>query len=179
MFDFTDPCDLMLSTITEQADGEIQRVHQMFDLKTFHALRDSVKENRVQVLFTLTILEALNNVWVPPWDWHQIAKVTLSGGLYLQWKTAFGDFAQETTSLNAQNNVAITFEMLTGTGAFSTLQAQLTYNPQAYELFSLCVCSAWQTLSEPGKPNKSFLKCFQRPSEAFADFLDCLTKAVH
>jgi hypothetical protein len=50
----------------------------------------------------------------------------------LQWKTAFGDFAQEAARLSAQNDMAITFEMLTGTGAFSTLQAQLPYNPQAY-----------------------------------------------
>jgi hypothetical protein len=54
-------------------------------------------------------LEALNNLWLPPWDWHQIAKAALLGGLYLQWKTAFGGFAQETARLNAQNNVAFTF----------------------------------------------------------------------
>jgi hypothetical protein len=42
-----------------------------------------MKENEVQALFTLTILESLNKVWLPPWDWHQRAKVALSGGLYL------------------------------------------------------------------------------------------------
>lgn len=132
----------------------------------------------MQALFTLTILEALNNLWLPPWDWHQVAKAALSGGLYLQWETAFGDFVQETARLNAQNNVAITFEMVTGTCAFSTSQAQLTYNTQAYEQLSLCARLAWQTLPEPGEPNKSFKKCFQGASEAFAAFLDGLTQAV-
>jgi hypothetical protein len=80
-----------------------------------------VRENGVQALLTLTILEALNNLWSPPWDWHLIAKAAFSGGLCLQWKTAFGDFAQETARLNAQNNEAITFDMLTRTGAFSAL----------------------------------------------------------
>jgi hypothetical protein len=164
----------MLFPITEQGDrqGGIQRVHQMFDLKTICALRDSVRDNGVQAPFTLTILEALNDLWLPPWDRYQTAKEVLPGDLYLQWKTAFGDFAQDTTRLNVQNNVAITFEMLTGSGAFSTLQAQLTYNPQAYEQLSLCVHSK---LRELGEPNK----CFQGPSEAFANFLDHLTKAVH
>jgi hypothetical protein len=44
----------------------------------------------------------------------------------LQWKTPFGDFEQKTPRLIAQNNVAITFEILMGTCAFSTLQAQST-----------------------------------------------------
>jgi hypothetical protein len=132
-----------------------------------------VRENGVQAPFTLTVLEALSNLRSPPWDWHQIAKAALSGGLYLQWKTASGDFAQEAARLSAQNDMAITFEMLTGTGAFSTLQAQLTYSPQAYAQLSLCACRTWQPLPEPGEPNKSFLKCFQGPTEAFADFLDC------
>jgi hypothetical protein len=56
--------------------------------------------------------------------------------------------------------VAITFEMVMETGAFLTFQAQLTYNPQAHEQFSLCTHHTWQTLPEPGEPYKSFLKCF-------------------
>jgi hypothetical protein len=71
-------------------------------------------------------LYALNNLWLPPSDWRQTAKAALSGGLYLQWKTPFGDFEQEIARLIAQNNVAITFEILMGTCAFSTLQAQST-----------------------------------------------------
>lgn len=84
----------------------------------------------------------------------------------MQCKTAFGDFAQETARLNAQNNMGITFEKQTGTGAFSTLQSQLTYNSQAYEQLFLCAHHAWKTLPEPEKPNKSCLKCFQGPCEA-------------
>jgi hypothetical protein len=38
----------MLFLITEQADrqGGIQRIHQIFDLRTLCALRDTVRENQ-------------------------------------------------------------------------------------------------------------------------------------
>jgi hypothetical protein len=65
-------------------------------------------------------------------------------------KAAFGDFTQETGRPIAQHNMAVTFEMPTGAGASSTVQALLTFNPQACEQLSLCAHSAWQTLPEPG-----------------------------
>ena len=60
------------------------------------------------------------------------------------------------------------FEMLIGTGQYTSPTAQLTYEGTlvgAYEQVTKCCRRAWQTVSDPDKPTGSFVKILERPGE--------------
>ena len=142
-----------------QVPGQNIHTHTPFDFKAFKGLHDSVIQNGVTAPFTMSMVESMGTLQLPPWDWHMRAKATLDGGDYLIWKSSLLGFCQEQAHLNQRNNAHISFEMLVGTGPFLDLANQLTYYPQAYEQLSLAAQWAWMTIPERGNPQGSFVQC--------------------
>ena len=63
-----------------------------------------------------------------PHDWRTLIKALLKPGEYLQWIMWFHDIARDHANRNAQAGAPqnqITFEMLTGTGQFVAIEAQI------------------------------------------------------
>ena len=71
-----------------------------------------------------------------PYDWQILVRVLLKPRKYLQWTMWFHDRARDHTNKNAwagtpQNQ--ITFEMLTDTGKFDAIEAQIQCPPLLHE----------------------------------------------
>ena len=69
-------------------------------------------------------------------DWRTLIKALLKPGEYLQWMMWFHDIARDHANRNARAGAPqnqITFEMLTGTGQFDTIEAQIQCPPLLYE----------------------------------------------
>ena len=69
-------------------------------------------------------------------DWRTLIKALLKPGEYLQWMMWFHDIARDHANRNAlavtpQNQ--ITFEMLTCTGQFDAIEAQIQCPPLLHE----------------------------------------------
>lgn len=162
-----------------QVPGQNIHAQNTFDFKDLKALRESVIQNGVTAPFTMRLVESVGTLQLPPWDWHMIAKATLDGIDYLIWKSSLSDFCREQACLNKRDHVPITFEMLVGTGPFLDVTKQLAYDPLAYEQLSLAAQRAWKTIPGTGKPQGSFTRCLQGPTEPYSQFVDRLTQAVH
>ena len=65
----------------------------------------------------------------------------------------------------------ITFEMLTGTGQFDAVEAQIQCPPLLHEQLKEVALEAWDRITPQGEPKGSYTKIFQGPNEAYADFL--------
>ena len=62
------------------------------------------------------------------YDWQILIKALFKPGEYLQWTLWFQDIARDHANRNAQAGTPqnqITFEMLTGTGQFDAIEAQI------------------------------------------------------
>ena len=97
-----------------------------------------------------------------------LAKAPLSGPQYLQFFASYTELCQEQAHTNLATGHNLTFEMLIGTGQYTSPTAQLTYEGTlvgAYEQVTKCCRRAWQTVSDPDKPTGSFVKILQRPGE--------------
>ena len=71
-----------------------------------------------------------------PYDWRILIKALLKPGEYLQWTMWFQDTARDHANKNAQAGAPqnhITFEMLTGTGQFDTIESQIQCPPLLHE----------------------------------------------
>ena len=68
----------------------------------------------------------------------------------------------------------ITFEMLTDTGQFDAIKAQI----QCPRQLKTVALKAWDKITPQEKPTGSYTKTLQRPSENYADFLARLETAI-
>ena len=69
-------------------------------------------------------------------DWRTLIKALLKPGEYLQWMMWFHDIARDHANRNARAGAPqnqITFEMLTGTGQFDAIDAQIQCPPLLHE----------------------------------------------
>ena len=67
-----------------------------------------------------------------PHDWRTLIKALLKPGEYLQWMMWFHDIARDHANRNTRAGAPqnqITFEMLTGTGQFDSVEAQIQCPP--------------------------------------------------
>ncbi|OWJ99956.1 hypothetical protein Celaphus_00015984 [Cervus elaphus hippelaphus] len=67
-----------------------------------------------------------------PYDWRSLIKAVLKPGEYLQWTMWFQDIARDHANRNARAGAPqnqIPFGMLTGTGQFDTIEAQIRCPP--------------------------------------------------
>ena len=56
-----------------------------------------------------------------------LTKAALSDPQYLQFFASYTDLCQKQAHINLANGHSLTFEMLTGTGQYTSPRAQLTY----------------------------------------------------
>ena len=87
----------MFGTLWEHKEKPMPSAPPQTDpfLEALKALQDSVIQNGVTAPFTMSMVESMGTLQLPPWDWHMIAKATLDGGDYLIWKSSLSDFCQE------------------------------------------------------------------------------------
>ena len=76
--------------------------------------------------YTLTLLDALYNRWMTPYDWVQVAKACLSGGNYLLWKAEYEELAKNKVSIKRKSkNAPMTLDMLLGRREYNTARSQM------------------------------------------------------
>ena len=68
--------------------------------------------------------------------------------------------------------------MLTGTGQFDAVEAQIQCPPLLHEQLKEVALEAWDRITPQGEPKGSYTKIFQGPNEAYADFLARLEVAI-
>ena len=64
-----------------------------------------------------------------------------------------------------------TFEMLTGTGQFVAIEAQIQCLPLLHEQLKTVALEAWDRITPQGEPTGSYTKIWQGPNETCAAFL--------
>ena len=84
------------------------------------------------------------------YDWRILVKALLKLGEYLQWTLWFHDITRDYANKNAwagapQNK--ITFEMLTGTGQFDAIEAEIQCPPLLHEQLKTVALEAWNQIT--------------------------------
>jgi hypothetical protein len=69
--------------------------HESISLEVLRKFRDSVRENRANGPYTLTLLENLSQEICTPWSYKQLAQSCLSPGDFLIWKEKYYDECDE------------------------------------------------------------------------------------
>ena len=85
----------------------------------------------------------------------------------------FHDVVQDRANSNARAGTPqnqITFKMLTGTGQFDLVKAQIQCPPLLHEQLKEVALEAWDRITPQGEPKGSYTKILQGPNEAYADF---------
>ena len=96
-----------------------------------------------------------------PHDWRTLIKALLKPGEYLQWIMWFHDIARDHANRNARAGALqsqITFEMLTGTGQFDTIEAQIQCPPLLHGQLKTVDLEAWDRIAPQGEPTGSCTK---------------------
>ena len=85
----------------------------------------------------------------------------------------FQDTARDHANKNARAGAPqnqITFEMLTGTGQFDALEAQIQCPPLLHEQLQTVALEAWDRTTPQEEPTGSSTKILQGPNETYAGF---------
>ena len=93
-----------------------------------------------------------------PHDWQTLIKALLKPE-YLQWMMWFHDIARDYANRNPQAGAPqnqITFEMLTGTGQFDAIEAQIPCPPLLHEQLNTVTLEAWDSITSQGEPTGSY-----------------------
>ena len=91
-------------------------------------------------------------------------KALLKPGEYLQWTMWFQDVARDRANSSARAGAPqnqITFEMLTSTGQFDAVKAQIQCPPLLHEQLKKVTLEAWDRITPQGEPKGSYTKVFQ------------------
>ena len=87
--------------------------------------------------------------------------------------------AQDHANSNAQAGTPpnqITFKMLTGTGQFNSMEAQIQCPPLLHGQLKEGALEAWDQITPQKEPKDSYTKMLQGPREAYADFFFFLAR---
>ncbi|OWK05526.1 hypothetical protein Celaphus_00002112, partial [Cervus elaphus hippelaphus] len=93
----------------------------------------------------------------------------------------FHDVAQDLANSNAQAGTPenqITFKMLTGSGQFNSMEAQVQCPSLLHEQLKEVVLEAWDQITPQRKLTDNYTKISQRPNKAYANFLARLGVAI-
>ena len=85
----------------------------------------------------------------------------------------FHDIARDHANKNAQAGNPqnqITYEMLTGSRQFDTIEAQIQCPRLLHEQLKTVALEAWDQITPQGEPTSSYTKILQGPNESYADF---------
>ena len=80
------------------------------------------------------------------YDWRVLIKALLKPGEYLQWIRWFHDIVRDHANKNARAGTPqnqITFEMLTDTRQFDTIEAQMQSPPLLHEQLKTVALETW------------------------------------
>ena len=86
----------------------------------------------------------------------------------------FQDIARDHANRNVRAGAPqnqITFEMLTDTGQFDAIEAQIRCPPLLHDQLKTVAPEAWDGITPQGEPMGSYTKILQGPNEIYADFL--------
>ena len=86
----------------------------------------------------------------------------------------FHDIARDHANKDAQAATPpnqLTFEILTDTRQFDTIEAQIQCPPLLHEQLKTVVLEAWDRITPQEEPTGSYTKILQGPNENYADFL--------
>ncbi|KAK1342102.1 hypothetical protein QTO34_016856 [Cnephaeus nilssonii] len=173
---------LSMYPVVERPDptnpGQILRVHEPIPFKTLKEFKTSVSMYGPTSPFVLGLLDTVTSEALLPLDWQTLAKACLSPGDYLMWKSNWIELSAEQAARNQQHGVPITLEMLIGTVAYHSLQAQMTFPLQAYQQINVCGTKAWRGLPTKGEKTMDITKIIQGPEEPYQDFVARLLQAV-
>jgi hypothetical protein len=115
----------------------------------------------------LGLLQSMAESAMPTDDWIGLAKLCLSPGDYLLWKTGFIELCQEQTNRNLTHGLHITADMLMGRGPFEGVDNQLQYLLQAYQQVAISGTRAWQELCTKGEKTLELTSILQGPNEPY------------
>ena len=93
----------------------------------------------------------------------------------------FHDVARDHTNKNAWAGThlnQITFEMLTDTRQFDSIEAQIQCPSLLHEQWKTVALETWDRSTPQGEPTGSYTKILQGPNENYADFLARLRTAI-
>ncbi|KAK1339707.1 hypothetical protein QTO34_018262 [Cnephaeus nilssonii] len=158
--------------------GQRERTYDLLPFKTLKELKTACAQYGPTSPYTLTILETIASEALPPNDWRAIAKACLSGGDYLLWKSEYDEKAKEQAARNRATQVNISFEMLTGEGAYADTHNQIQYPLEAYGQINGAGIKAWKKLPTSGQKTEELSKIIQGPDEKYQDFVSRLLQAV-
>ncbi|XP_026956131.1 endogenous retrovirus group K member 5 Gag polyprotein-like, partial [Sagmatias obliquidens] len=129
--------------------------------------------------YTMTLIDALANRWMTPYDWIQVTKACLSGGQYLLWKAEYEEQVAKQNALNKKwDKFNITKDMLLGQGEYDSTQQQMHMGKEALWQITTCAVNAWKSL--PLTPGKASIltDLRQKSEEPYEDFVSRLLTEI-
>nr|XP_060147986.1 endogenous retrovirus group K member 8 Gag polyprotein-like [Globicephala melas] len=125
--------------------------------------------------YTMTLIDALANRWMTPYDWIQVTKACLSGGQYLLWKAEYEEEVAKQNALNKKwDKFNIIKDMLLGQGEYDSTQQQMHMGKEALWQVTTCAVNAWKSLPlTPGKASV-LTDLRQKSEEPYEDFVSRL-----
>lgn len=136
--------------VLRNAEAQGQIIPQYESINLFHVqqMKKAVTMCGSHLPFTREILNALASSTgnFIPYDWRILIKALLKPGEYLQWTMWFQDIARDHANINARAGAPqnqITFEMLTGTGKFDAIEAQIRCPSLLHEQLKTVALEAW------------------------------------
>ena len=115
------------------------------------------------------------------YDGWVLIKALLKPGKCLQWTMWFHDLARDHANKDAQAATPpnqLTFEILTDTRQFDTIEAQIQCPPLLHKQLKTVALKAWDQITPQREPTGSYTKILQRPNKSYADFLARLETAI-
>jgi hypothetical protein len=155
--------------------GMQQRFHEKIPFKTLKEVKQACTVYGPTVPFTLRLLQSVvGDTAMTPDNWRGLAKVCLTPGDYLLWKTGFIGLCQDQANLNLAHGL----HMLMGRGPFEGIDNQLQYPPQAYQQITIAGTRAWQELPIKGKKTLELTSILQGPEEPYQELVARLLQDV-
>ncbi|XP_073649462.1 endogenous retrovirus group K member 5 Gag polyprotein [Tursiops truncatus] len=160
-------------------DDEDNVYWEPLPLKLLKKLKKACVDYGPLAPYTMTLIDALANRWMTPYDWIQVAKACLSGGQYLLWKTEYEEWVAKQHALNKKwDRSDITKDMLLGQGEYDTAQQQIHMGKEALWQVTMCAINAWKSLPlTPGKAS-ALTDLRQKPEEPYEDFVSRLPAEI-
>ena len=115
------------------------------------------------------------------YDGWVLIKALLKPGKCLQWTMWFHDLARDHANKDAQAATPqnqLTFEILTDTRQFDTIEAQIQCPPLLHKQLKTVALKTWDQITPQEEPTGSYTKILQGRSKNYADILARLETAI-
>ena len=130
------------------AQGHIIPQYEGINFYHMQQIKKAITMYGAHSLFTKVLLNSITSCIgnFIPHDWRTSIKALLKPGEYLQWIMWFHDIARDHANRNTRAGAPqnqITFEMLTGTGQFDSVEAQIQCPPLLHGQLKTVTLEAW------------------------------------